>query len=151
MAKGYDVTDIEMTHKHHYGFRSGEWGRIIDLEFVDPGDGPRLCYKVKYEDGVVDQCPVYDPADPYFFRRVPEPQDLSSVGLTIIMEQSTVVSARLHFKDQPGLCAEVQMPWDPDNVYWCTRSYFHYSDDDPHVYVAGPGVWGGKRSKDDWA
>ena len=55
---------------HVYGFRSGQWGRIVGLDWVND----RPCYVVRFIDGVEDAWPVYDPTDPYEFAsfRLPE-------------------------------------------------------------------------------
>ena len=63
---------------------------------------------------------------------------LDDVGMTIVYNQATIESARLYFKDDLGLCAQVQMPWNPDAVFWCTLRHVHAS---PHDYRGGPSTW----------
>lgn len=49
---------------HPASFRSGEWARIIGLEWRNG----RLCYVVLFVDDVEDSWPVYDASNPYEFR-----------------------------------------------------------------------------------
>lgn len=48
---------------HHYGYRCGEWGRVLGLRTVDD----RICYMVAWNDEDSDLWPVSDPDDPYMF------------------------------------------------------------------------------------
>lgn len=50
-----ELVDIRTTHP--YGFRSGQWARLIGVEWV----GYRPCYSVRFSDGVTDQWVMADP------------------------------------------------------------------------------------------
>lgn len=56
-----DTVFIRATH--HYGFRPGQWAKVIKLEW----NNDKLCYRIYFIDGVEDSWPVYDPSDPYEF------------------------------------------------------------------------------------
>ena len=58
--------EFQIRATHHYGFRSGEWARLVCMV---PGP-TKDCWLVEFPDGVTDFWPVYDPADPYEFRTV---------------------------------------------------------------------------------
>ncbi len=46
---------------HPFGFRSGQWADITGVSMAKPNDlEPRLCFTVKYEDGVIDSIPISD-------------------------------------------------------------------------------------------
>jgi hypothetical protein len=55
--------DTQIRATHPYGFRSGEWARVVN---VVPARG-RDCYLVEFPDGVTDLWPVIDAWDPYEF------------------------------------------------------------------------------------
>lgn len=51
----------KIKHTHPCGFRSGVFGEIIGVVFCKPEDREeRLCYKVMYEDGIIDYLPLSD-------------------------------------------------------------------------------------------
>jgi hypothetical protein len=57
---------------HPYGYRSGEWAKIVGVELASRGDGwssgvLRPCYKVEFDDKKIDQWPVNDPDRDYEF------------------------------------------------------------------------------------
>ena len=63
-AVSFSVTQ-EIRATHHYGFRSGQWARILSTV---PAPNGRDCYLVQFPDGVTDWWLVNDPSDPYEFR-----------------------------------------------------------------------------------
>lgn len=63
--------DTEVRATHPYGFRSGEWARIVAVvPTVTTAGDPRECYLVSFPDGVTDLWPVVDASDPYEFREL---------------------------------------------------------------------------------
>ena len=54
---------------HVAGFRSGQWATLDGVDVVNREGNPRAVFRVSFVDGVVDTWPVYDPSDPYEFRR----------------------------------------------------------------------------------
>jgi hypothetical protein len=48
---------------HPYGYRCGEWGRILGVTATRD----RVCYMVAWDDEDHDLWPVEDPDDPYEF------------------------------------------------------------------------------------
>lgn len=111
-----------------------------EQRFLGGVTGPRPCFEVRFDNGETDWWPVYDSVAEYEFREainIP-PENVDHAEITIVYHQATVDSARLHFKDDPGLCAQVRMPWDPYAVFWCTLRQVHAS---PHEYQGGPSAW----------
>ncbi len=61
----------QIRHDHPHGFRSGQWGYVIDVVLVERDDENRLCYAVGWDDGVIDTWPVYNDQEKYYsFRKV---------------------------------------------------------------------------------
>lgn len=67
--------DLLIRATHPYGFRSGQWARVIEVVYLpavyghnhtitQPG---RPVYRVEFVDGVRDLWPVYDETDSYEF------------------------------------------------------------------------------------
>jgi hypothetical protein len=50
-------------HTHHYGFRAGQWARLV---MIVPARN-RDCYLVEFPDGVTDLWAVLDVSEPYEF------------------------------------------------------------------------------------
>lgn len=67
-----DTPFMRGTHPAFY--RSGQWAKIEKVLFVTPvGGEERLCYRIVFVDGAVDNCPVYDPVAGYeFTSKTPE-------------------------------------------------------------------------------
>lgn len=40
---------------HRYSFRSGEWGEVVGTELLE-----RLCFLVRYPDGMIDYVAIVD-------------------------------------------------------------------------------------------
>lgn len=49
---------------HQYGFRNGEWARVLGVVWLNE----RPCYHIRFIDGKEDHWPIYDESDPYEFR-----------------------------------------------------------------------------------
>ena len=55
---------VQIRATHPYGFRSGEWARVIGLVWSHG----RPCWHVMFPDGRTDTWVKDDPSDPYEFR-----------------------------------------------------------------------------------
>jgi hypothetical protein len=55
---------VEIRATHQYGFRSGEWAKVVGVDYARN----RPCYYVLFPDGQTDHWPVYDLSDKYEFR-----------------------------------------------------------------------------------
>lgn len=57
----------EIRGNHPYMFRSGQWASLVARMIYNE----RICYHVRFEDGVEDWWPVSDPEASYQFRYRP--------------------------------------------------------------------------------
>lgn len=61
-----DEIDIMIRATHPYGYRSGIWATLVDIEWKNN----RPCFKVQFNDGKIDSWPIYDSSDPYEFKAI---------------------------------------------------------------------------------
>lgn len=54
------IRTARLREVHKFGFRPGEWGKIIGIYLTSPGKKyePRLSYQIMYDDGVVSYMPI---------------------------------------------------------------------------------------------
>src|ERR1044071_9526695 len=55
-----DEIDIMIRATHPYGYRSGRWAKLLNIEWANN----RPCFVVRFNDGKIDSWPVYDSSDP---------------------------------------------------------------------------------------
>lgn len=69
MCEECGVYPVYVRTNNGYGFRHGQWARLVDVRLVSPPDGSeaRLCFEVEFIDGGRDQWVVYDAAGEYEF------------------------------------------------------------------------------------
>lgn len=57
---------------HHYAFRCGQPALVVAVEEGAAPDGsPRLCYRTRWPDGVVDQTPCFEEGIAFDLHRIP--------------------------------------------------------------------------------
>ncbi len=55
------VVDLYLKNIHPYGFRSGNWAKIVGVKLVTPDSNEsRICYEILYPDGVKDYTAMSD-------------------------------------------------------------------------------------------
>lgn len=58
------VALVKVRFTNSYAFRSGEWADVIGIVLVRPENlEPRLCYHLRFPDGVCDYSPINEPHD----------------------------------------------------------------------------------------
>lgn len=62
------VVECYIRSTHHYGFRSGQWAKIVDFGWHDGADRP--CFVVEFIDGKRDEWPYEDDSAGYEFGKV---------------------------------------------------------------------------------